>query len=79
MPQIIPPPPFGEEFETVPWQQFFEILRKQINTPVFYSQSTDPGVAGVPTGTWSVWKNTSSGLVKVWANDNGTLKSVTLT
>lgn len=79
MPQIIPPPPTGEEFQSVSWQQFFEILRKQVNTPAFYAQSTDPGAAGVPSGTWSVWKNTTSGLVKVWANDNGTLKSVTLT
>jgi len=79
MPQLIPPPPLGEEFEATAWQQFFEILRKQVNQPAYYAQATDPGAAGVPSGTWSIWLNTSSGVLKLWANQSGTLKSVTLT
>lgn len=79
MPQLIPPPPFGSEFGSLSWIQFFELLRKQINQPPFYAATTDPGTAGVPSGTWAVWKNTTSGLVKVWANDGGVMKSVTLT
>lgn len=79
MPQLIPPPPFGNDFEEVPWIQFFELLRKQINQPPFYAQSTDPGTAGVPSGTWSIWKNTTSGVVKLWVNDGGVMKSVTIT
>jgi hypothetical protein len=79
MPQLVPPPPLGEEFEHVSWQQFFEILRKQVNQPAYYSQSTDPGTTGVPSGTWSVWLNTTSGVLKIWANQAGVMKSVTLT
>lgn len=79
MPLLIPPPPLGAPFDGGEWAQFFELIRKQINQPVFYSAPTDPGVTGVPSGSWAVWKNTTSGLVKVWANDGGVLKSVTLT
>ncbi len=79
MPQIIPPAPQGSDLDTIEFNQFFEALRRQVNTPVFYSQATDPGTTGVPNGTWSIWKNTTSGLVKLWANDGGVMKSVTLT
>lgn len=78
MPQIVPPAPIGQELSEDMWSQFFELLRKQVNQPAFYAQTTDPGVAGVPSGTWSVWKNTTSGQVRVWANDNGVMKSVQL-
>lgn len=79
MPQIVPPAPTFSDLDSPEFGQFFELVRKQCNTPVFYAQATDPGVTGVPSGTWSIWKNTTSGQVKVWANDNGTLKSVLLT
>jgi hypothetical protein len=79
MPSLVPPVPYGSEFETEVWKQFFEVVRRQVNQPVFYASTTDPGTAGVPDGTWAVWKNTTSGLVKVWANDGGVMKSVTLT
>lgn len=78
MPQLVPPPPRGSPFTSDSWQQFFELLRKQINEPPYYSAAVDPGTAGVPVGTWSVWKNTTSGQVRVWANDNGVMKSVLL-
>lgn len=76
MAQIIPPPPYGQDFDDAAWRQFFDLIRKQINQPAFYSQTTDPGTAGVPSGTWSVWKNTTSGLTKLWLNDGGVMKSV---
>jgi hypothetical protein len=79
MPQVIPPVPQDVDFDEDVVKQWMEEVRRQINTPNFYSQSTDPGTTGVPNGTWSVWKNTTSGLVKVWANDGGVMKSVTLT
>lgn len=79
MPLLVPPPPLGAPFDGGEWAQFFELLRKQVNAPVFYAQPTDPGTTGVPSGTWSVWLNTTSGTMKVWANQNGVLKSTTLT
>ena len=78
MPARVPPVPQNEDVTEAAWQQFFEQLRREANTPVFYSQSTNPGTTGVPSGTWSVWKNTASGEVRLWANDGGVMKSVLL-
>lgn len=39
----------------------------------------DPTISDIATNTWALYKNTSSGAVKLWANDGGVLKSVTLT
>lgn len=79
MPQTVPPVPIGVEWDEDVVNQFLELLRRQANTPKFYSQATDPGAAGVPSGTWSIWKNTTSGTVKLWLNDSGTMRSVTIT
>lgn len=38
----------------------------------------DPTGSELAAGKVRVWKNTTSGAVKLWANDSGTLKSVTL-
>jgi hypothetical protein len=79
MPQLIPPVPGNDDVTDASWQQFCEKLRKQSNAPVFFAQTTDPGTGGVPSGTWAVWKNTTSGIVKLWVNDGGIMKSVTIT
>lgn len=78
MPALIPPVPQNEDVTDAAWQQFCEKLRKQTNAPVFYSQSTNPGTTGVPSGTWSLWKNTTTGELRLWANDGGVMKSVLL-
>lgn len=44
----------------------------------FVSMAGDPTATEIAAGTWAVYKNTTSGDVKLWANDGGTLKSVTL-
>lgn len=80
MPQIIPPPPTTEEdFTASVWSQFFQAIRRMINQPVFYAATTDPGTANVPNGTWAIWKNTTTGVVKLWVNDGGVMKSVSIT
>lgn len=43
------------------------------------TKSTDPIAADIPSGSAAVYKNTTSGVVKLWVNDGGTFKSVTLT
>lgn len=79
MPKLVPPVPIGAEWDEDVVNQFLEIIRNQVNNPKFFSQTTDPGTAGVPSGTWAVWKNTTSGVVKLWTNDGGVMKSVTIT
>lgn len=39
----------------------------------------DPSTTDIPAGYFAINKNTSSGAVKAWYNDGGTLKSITLT
>lgn len=43
------------------------------------SKSSDPIAADIPSGYAAIYKNTTSGVVKLWVNDGGTFKSVTLT
>jgi hypothetical protein len=45
----------------------------------FISQTGDPTTGQIAAGEWALYKNTTSGLLKLWANDGGSLKSVTLT
>lgn len=41
--------------------------------------ATDPTTTEIGTNQWAIYKNTTSGNVKLWANDGGTMKSVLLT
>ena len=43
------------------------------------SLSTNPTTSDIPNGKWAIYKNTSTNTVRLWANDGGTLKSITLT
>lgn len=43
------------------------------------SLGVDPTTAEIAAAEWAIYKNTSSGDVKLWTNDGGTMKSVTLT
>lgn len=45
----------------------------------FISAASDPGTGDISAGQWALYKNTTSGFLKLWANDAGTMKSVTLT
>jgi len=42
------------------------------------SKAGDPVAADISASQWAVYKNTSSGEVRLWANDAGTMKSVLL-
>ena len=51
--------------------------KKPIVTDI-YQSTVDPTTADIPDGTSTVWKNTTSGVVKLWANNGGTLIGVAL-
>jgi hypothetical protein len=38
-----------------------------------------PTTSDIPAGFWMVYKDTSGGSIRIWANDGGTMKSITLT
>ena len=43
------------------------------------SAAADPTNTDIAASKAELWKNTTSGLVKLWVNDGGTMKSVLLT
>ncbi len=48
------------------------------------TSSVNPTTNDVAVNSWIIWKNTNGGgagvpQVRLWVNDNGTMKSVTLT
>lgn len=49
------------------------------STMTVASSTIDPTTTNITASNWALYKNTTSGLLKLWANDGGTLKSVTLT
>ena len=51
--------------------------KKPIVTDI-YQSTVDPTTTDIPDGTSTVWKNTTSGVVKLWANNGGTLIGVAL-
>lgn len=42
------------------------------------SLSSDPTASEIGASQWALYKNTTSGEVRLWANDSGTMKSVLL-
>jgi len=46
---------------------------------VAMQKAGDPNTTDIPNGYWRVVENTSGATIKLWYNDNGTLKSVALT
>jgi len=44
----------------------------------FYTSASDPTSTDITDGCFSVWKNSGTGTIKLWANDGGTMKSVAL-
>lgn len=63
----------------VPTEYYHLTLTQQTRVAGFISAAADPTAANIASGQWALYKNTTSGLVKLWVNDGGTLKSVTLT
>jgi len=44
----------------------------------FYTSASDPTSSDITSGCFSVWKNSGTSIIKLWANDGGTMKSVAL-
>lgn len=45
---------------------------------VTITSTVDPTTSDIASGNGKLWKNTTSGQLKLWANDGGTMKSVLL-
>lgn len=44
----------------------------------YYTSASDPTATDIPDGFSGVWKNSTSGTIKLWANNGGTFVSVAL-
>ena len=58
--------------------QFIGTKALPFNAVAFRSKAGDPIAADLGDGLFQIFKNTTSGVLKLWANDGGTMKSVTL-
>jgi hypothetical protein len=54
---------------------FLQTVEERFNV---YTGTADPTVDQVPAGQWVLYKNTTTGQVRLWTNDSGTLRSVLL-
>jgi len=60
---------------SVSFSQFITNLGSGV---AYKSQAADPTTANLVSGYWQVYRNTTTGVVKLWANNNGTMVSVAL-
>ena len=54
-------------------------LTEQSRVAGVISKAGLPTTSDIAAGQWAVYKDTSGGTVRLWTNDAGTMKSVTLT
>ena len=54
---------------------FLQTVEERFNV---YSGASDPTVSDVPSGQWVLHRNTTTGKVRLWNNDSGTMRSVYL-
>lgn len=76
MSTLSPPPTRSDEGGTI-WKAWFTKIHTFVTT--FQRQAGTPTTSDIPDGCWMVWKDTTGGTIKLYANDGGTIKSVTLT
>ena len=50
-----------------------------IGSLILNSKVSDPSTSDISSGLSKLYKNTTTNTIKLWVNDGGTLKSVTLT
>ncbi|MFN7882171.1 MAG: hypothetical protein ACK5PF_04040, partial [bacterium] len=51
---------------------------EQARVAGFINKTSNPTTSDIAAGQWAIYKNTTSGEVRLWANDGGTMKSVLL-
>ena len=76
---MIPPVPLTSDQRGFVWSNWFFQIRNYLNAPKNQTKAGLPTTSDIANGTWAVYKDTSGGTVRLWTNDNGTMKSVTLT
>ena len=59
-----------------------KLVAEKLNIPYYDQEITEiaanPTTADVAINTWAIFRNTSTGAVELWANNNGTMVKVAL-
>lgn len=74
---VVDPVPFGAELNGTAYTQFFERLRAAALAANMMSSPLDPTPSDIPTGSYRIWTNKTTGITKLYVNVSGTLQSVT--
>lgn len=75
----LPPRPINSVQGGFEWGDWYDKVRFAINNANNLNfKAGAPTTADVRINQWAIYKNTSLGTVRLWANDNGTMKSVQL-
>lgn len=64
MPAQVPIPVSGDYWEQMVYTRM-----------IVHSMAGNPTTAEVPRNQWAIYKNTTTGVVSIWVNDEGTMKS----
>lgn len=80
IPSVTAPVQGGGGAVSPTWFGFFQSLANAArrSSRITYA-AANPTTADIADGDARLWKNTTSGQVRLWANDGGTLRSVQLT
>jgi hypothetical protein len=68
--------PLYQYFDQRPTNDWFQTITERMN---FYVSAASPTTSEVPVSQWLVHKNSNTGELAVWANDNGVLLHTSLT
>lgn len=81
---VVPPAPLGSDLGGNQWAFWFELVKNNLN--VLYpnlgklnEMAGNPSATQIPSGETAIWKNTTTNTTRLWVNDNGVLKGITLT
>lgn len=77
LPLVSPSAPTANRAQYLPDKDGTFAMLSDVNALQF--KSSDPSGGDITNNTFSMYKNTTSNVVKLWINDGGTYKSVTLT
>lgn len=83
LPAVLGSPAQGAGAYETEFYKFLASLREVLNDHTTRmgagTGAADPTADDIPDGESRIWKNTGSGVLALWSNDGGTLKSVALT
>lgn len=75
MAKRLPPAPIRAEIGDFVWKDWLSQIGTSFNSIGGYliRSATDPTAADIPNDGWALYKNTTTGVISIWVNDNGSI------